>query len=215
MTSPSDETAAPAVTEPAPARPPRPWRYSLRRGSERATAALTIGRRGALCVGAFAEAPPLLPTGQPVKEISGDTEPAVLLLAAMWLFSHGWTVIEACPPGLKTRGELGADALRLQRACDEGIPREVIPCPLCGREHVDGDNGEEFRTRPHHTHLCQFCNEPFDTGRWSFGVASDPSLSDLERARQREAALWQQLEAASAAVRALEAAPAPAAEGGA
>lgn len=212
MTSPSDETTA------ATPRPPRAWRYSLRRGTERATVVLTIEQSGPLRLGTFVDpAPLLLPTGQKVKELSGDTEPSVLLLASMWLFSHGWTVIEACPPGLKTRAELGADALRLQRACDEGLPREVIPCPFCGREHVDGDNGAEFRTKPHHTHRCQFCGKDFDNVRWSFGVASDPSLSDLERARRREADLWKQLEAASAAVRALEAAPADGAarEGGA
>jgi hypothetical protein len=66
---------------------------------------------------------------------------------------------------------LRAERDRLQRACNEGLPREVIFCPVCQRQHVDGANGEEFRARPHHTHLCQFCNHLWDAGRWSFGVA--------------------------------------------
>lgn len=198
MTSLSDETAPTAPTRSA-----RPWRYSLRRASERATASLVVEPRGQAWVGTFSDPPPVLPSGHPPRELVGASEADVILLAAMWLFSHRWTVIEACPPGLKTRADLGAEALRLQRACDEGLPREVILCPFCGREHVDGDNGVEFKTRPHHTHRCQFCGKDFDTGRWSFGVASDPSLSDLDRARQREAALWRQLEDASATVRML------------
>lgn len=65
---------------------------------------------------------------------------------------------------------LTAERDRLQRVCDEGLPREHIDCPKCGKQHIDGANGESFATRPHHTHLCQFCGEVFDTGRWSFGA---------------------------------------------
>lgn len=40
---------------------------------------------------------------------------------------------------------------RLQRACADGLPREVILCPACGQRHIDGANGVEFATKPHHT----------------------------------------------------------------
>lgn len=62
------------------------------------------------------------------------------------------------------------DALdRALRACAEGLPRELLVCPKCDRPHVDGTFGAEFATRPHHTHACGHCGEPFDTKRWSFG----------------------------------------------
>jgi hypothetical protein len=72
--------------------------------------------------------------------------------------------------------QLVAERDRLQRACDEGLPREAIFCPACGKRHVDGANGEEFARRPHHTHLCQFCGNVWGEtlcgkDRWSFGVA--------------------------------------------
>lgn len=71
---------------------------------------------------------------------------------------------------------LESDVERLQRACDEGLPREVIPCPSCNREHVEGprhdDPTVDGRTRPHHTHRCYHCGHVWDNGRWSFGVAS-------------------------------------------
>lgn len=70
---------------------------------------------------------------------------------------------------------LQSEVSRLQRVCDEALPREVILCPACGGEHVDGANGEKFRTWPHHTHTCEHCGEVWDSERWSFGVAStDP-----------------------------------------
>jgi hypothetical protein len=66
--------------------------------------------------------------------------------------------------------ELRAERDRLQRACDEGLPRELILCPACGQRHIDGANGVEFATRPHHTHLCQHCGHVWDAKRWSFGA---------------------------------------------
>lgn len=59
---------------------------------------------------------------------------------------------------------------RLARACVEGLPREVLPCPECGRPHVDGADGTEYGTKPHHTHQCHHCGHVWDVGRWSFGV---------------------------------------------
>ena len=64
---------------------------------------------------------------------------------------------------------------RLQRACNEGLPRERIDCPTCGERHIEGprhDNPSvDGRTRPHHTHRCYHCGHVWPTGRWSFGVA--------------------------------------------
>lgn len=64
---------------------------------------------------------------------------------------------------------------RLQRACDEGLPREVIPCPACKAPHVEGprhdDPTKDGRVRPHHTHRCYGCGHVWDDGRWTFGVA--------------------------------------------
>ena len=66
---------------------------------------------------------------------------------------------------------------RLQRACDEGLPREVILCPACGKPHVEGPRHDDpsisGRTRPHHTHRCYECGHVWDSGRWSFGI--DPT----------------------------------------
>ncbi len=63
---------------------------------------------------------------------------------------------------------------RLQRACDEGLPREYIECPACHAQHVEGarfDKPEiDGRTRPHHTHRCYACAHVWDSGRWSFGA---------------------------------------------
>ena len=79
--------------------------------------------------------------------------------------------VEACIRDLSGQIEqLTAERDRLQRACDEGLPREVIHCPACGRRHLDGANGVEFATKPHHTHLCQHCGHIWDHGRWSFGA---------------------------------------------
>ena len=82
--------------------------------------------------------------------------------------------VEACIRDLSGQIEqLTAERDRLQRACDEGLPREVIHCPACGRRHLDGANGVEFATKPHHTHLCQHCGHIWDHGRWSFGAPDE------------------------------------------
>jgi hypothetical protein len=64
---------------------------------------------------------------------------------------------------------------RLQRACDEGLPREVIHCPSCGKPHAEGprhdDPAKDGRTRPHHSHRCYDCGHVWDSERWTFGVA--------------------------------------------
>lgn len=69
-------------------------------------------------------------------------------------------------------GQTQRELARLRRVCREVIPRKVIPCPECGVEHVDGENGAEFATRPHHTHLCAACGHQWDAGEWAFGVSS-------------------------------------------
>lgn len=70
---------------------------------------------------------------------------------------------------------LTAERDRLQRACNEGLPREVIQCPDCEKPHIEGprhdDPSIDGRTRPHHTHRCYHCGHIWDSGRWSFGVA--------------------------------------------
>ena len=34
----------------------------------------------------------------------------------------------------------------------------ILPCPKCGKLHVDL---EEWATKPHRTHLCSFCGHEF------------------------------------------------------
>lgn len=75
--------------------------------------------------------------------------------------------------------KLRVEAERLQRACDEGLPRERILCPRCGKLHIEGarfDRPEiDGRTRPHHTHRCYHCGRTWESGRWSFGVDAPPA----------------------------------------
>jgi hypothetical protein len=74
-----------------------------------------------------------------------------------------------------------AERDRLQRACDEGLPREVILCPGCGEKHVEGPRHDnpalDGRTRPHHTHRCYGCGHIWDSGRWSFGVEQSTGIA--------------------------------------
>lgn len=79
-------------------------------------------------------------------------------------------VIEAVEPGQKTRAELQEMLDRAMRACAQCIPKELIDCPKCGAHHYDGENGEEFATRPHHNHTCSACGLIFDVHHYSFGV---------------------------------------------
>ena len=89
--------------------------------------------------------------------------------------------VEGEREGLRAEGErLRAESSRLQRACDQGLPREVILCPSCGKPHVEGprhdDPTVDGRKRPHHTHRCYGCSHvweavnPDGSPRWSFGV---------------------------------------------
>ena len=83
---------------------------------------------------------------------------------------------------------------RLQRACDEGLPRERIDCPACGVRHVEGprhdDPSVDGRTRPHHTHRCYHCGHVWDAGRWIFGVAEgeETAVAPSDVARLDDAA---------------------------
>ena len=78
---------------------------------------------------------------------------------------------------LRLRSELEAvtaERDRLQRACDEGLPREYIECPTCGKQHIEGPRHDnpalDGRKRPHHTHRCYHCGHVWPSGRWSFGA---------------------------------------------
>ena len=82
--------------------------------------------------------------------------------------------LEECESLRAQLASVTAERDRLQRACDEGLPREVIPCPSCKAPHVEGprhdDPAKDGRVRPHHTHRCYLCGHIWDAGRWTFGV---------------------------------------------
>ena len=90
---------------------------------------------------------------------------------------------------------LQRELARLQRACEEGLPRERIHCPRCGTIHIDGADTSAYGKRPHHTHRCQpengGCGHEFDTGRWSYGadVPPDPLKAAQEKLQEFERAL--------------------------
>lgn len=69
---------------------------------------------------------------------------------------------------------LREELARMQRVCDEALPREVILCPACELPHVENARFDnplvDGRRRPHHTHRCYHCKHEWDSGRWSFGV---------------------------------------------
>lgn len=75
-----------------------------------------------------------------------------------------------------------AERDRLQRACDEGLPREYLECPACHAQHIEGPRHDnpalDGRTRPHHTHRCYGCGHVWDAGRWSFGADVPKPLPD-------------------------------------
>lgn len=82
---------------------------------------------------------------------------------------------------------------RLQRACDEGLPREVILCPACGQKHLEWFRhdapGIDGRKRPHHTHRCYHCEHVWDSERWSFGVEVSTGIAaERDEARARATA---------------------------
>ncbi len=101
---------------------------------------------------------------------------------------------------------LRAERDRLQRACDEGLPREVILCPNCKLKHVEGPRHDnpalDGRTRPHHTHRCYHCGHVWDAGRWSFGVEEATGIAaELEAARADAAGLRAELNELRASMR--------------
>lgn len=82
--------------------------------------------------------------------------------------------------------ELRAERDRLQRACDEGLPREAFCCPRCGSQHIDGPRHDnpvvDEAKRPHHEHFCPVCRHVWERG-WSFGVAPDAENAITRRLR--------------------------------
>lgn len=85
---------------------------------------------------------------------------------------------------------LRADNERLTRACVEGLPREVLHCPACGVQHIEGPRHDnptlDGRVRPHHTHRCYGCGHVWDAGRWSYGdteASVAAPLSEVQRLR--------------------------------
>lgn len=109
-----------------------------------------------------------------VSEVPTDEEMAALRLR--WAFgperyqADADSLIAAVMHLRNEIARITAERDRLQRVCNEWLTREHIDCPKCGKQHIDGANDSPFATRPYHTHLCQFCGEVFDTGRWSFGA---------------------------------------------
>lgn len=99
------------------------------------------------------------------------------------------------------RDALRGERDRLQRACDKGLPREVIACPSCGMCHVEGprhdDPTVDGRTRPHHTHRCYGCDKVWESGQWTFGVApgSENEVVKRLRAEGRAGGLQEALDA--------------------
>ena len=47
------------------------------------------------------------------------------------------------------------------------LPREVLFCPKCGKQHLDR---RWWAHRPHHKHYCAFCKAVWDNGHESIGV---------------------------------------------
>lgn len=104
------------------------------------------------------------------------------------MFAHAPTDIRALVAEvlrLRTENE------RLTRACVEGLPREVLHCPACGAQHIEGPRHDDptldGRVRPHHTHRCYGCGHVWDAGRWSYGdteASIAAPLADVQRLRE-------------------------------
>lgn len=98
---------------------------------------------------------------------------------------------------------LAAERDRLQRACDEGLPRERMCCPACGVQHIEGprhdDPTVDGRVRPHHTHRCYHCGIVWDSGQWSFGAAEPNDVTRRLHAEGRAAGLREALTAVTRA----------------
>lgn len=80
---------------------------------------------------------------------------------------------------------------RLQRACDEGLPRESFACPRCGAPHIDGPRHDnpavDGAKRPHHEHFCPACEHAWERG-WTFGVPAGQENAVTLRLRSEGAA---------------------------
>lgn len=119
----------------------------------------------------------------------GAVEDLATLPSADSSILHDAAVIDV----LRLRSELEsmtAERDRLQRACDEGLPREYIECPTCGKQHIEGPRHDnpalDGRKRPHHTHRCYHCGHVWPSGRWSFGADVPkpvPESASLDAAR--------------------------------
>jgi protein gp37 len=49
-------------------------------------------------------------------------------------------------------------------------PGDVIKCPACYHQHIDGADGEAFDRIPHHKHLCHGCKLVFENDVKSYGT---------------------------------------------
>ncbi len=97
-------------------------------------------------------------------------------------------------PWCREAQDVEAQRDRLQRACDEGLPREYLECPACHAQHIEGPRHDnpaiDGRKRPHHTHRCYGCGHVWDAGRWSFGAdvpKPAPESAALDAARREGA----------------------------
>ncbi len=83
--------------------------------------------------------------------------------------------LEECESLRAQLASVTAERDRLQRACDEGLPRECFACPRCGAPHIDGPRHDnpavDGSRRPHHEHFCPACKHVWERG-WTFGVAA-------------------------------------------
>ena len=60
----------------------------------------------------------------------------------------------------------------------------ILHCPYCGKRHFDVD---EWKERPHHTHLCLYCQKMWRVAPYCYGAAllgeGQSCAAGLEEAR--------------------------------
>lgn len=90
-----------------------------------------------------------------------------------WARQFGPILIEFAKSEHRRVVALERDNERLTRACVEGLPREIMYCPKCSAQHIEGprhdDPSLDGRVRPHHHHRCYACGHDWPTERWSYG----------------------------------------------